>query len=132
MRHLLAAAAVAVIAVAGCGGGNDEDEAKKTVEQFFTALDKRDADKLCGEVLTREFIEQSTAATGDRADRECRRQFSSLQAPNVKLREVQKVTVDGDDATVRALIERSGQPQPQVLRLQKQGGDWRLAGAGGQ
>jgi hypothetical protein len=127
MRRPLAAALVAVLALAACGGGNDEDEAKKTVEQFFTALEKKDTGKLCDDLLTKGFIEQTTGATGDRAEKECRRQFSRLKAADIKLDKVEKVKVDGDDATVRAAIDRSGQTQPQVLRLKKEDGDWRLA-----
>jgi len=130
MRHPLAAVLVAVLALAACGGGNDEDQAKDTVRQFFTALEDKDAGKLCDDLLSKDFIEQITGATGDRAGKECRAQFTRLQATDIKLGKIDKVKVDGDRATVRATIERQGQSQPQVLRLKKEDGDWRLVAPG--
>ena len=121
---------VAVVSLAACGGGSDEDKAKETVSQFFTALDKNDTDKLCNDLLTKEFIAQTTGATGDRAGEQCPRAFSQLRASDVKLGKVRKVSVDGDEATVRAAIVRQGQSLPQVFRLKKEDGDWRLAGSG--
>jgi hypothetical protein len=131
MRPVLTAALVLAVVVAGCGGGgNDEGDAKATVTQFFTAIEKRDSAKLCDDLLTKDFIEQSTGATGDRAGKECRSQFKSLRAANIKLAKVGKVKIDGDNATVAATVEAQGQTRPQVFRLKKEGGDWRLAGGG--
>lgn len=130
MRLALTATLVLGVVVAGCGGGSDEDEAKATVTQFFTAIAKQDAAKLCDDLLTKDFIQQSTGATGDQAGKECRSQFKSLRAANIKLAKVNKVKIDGDKATVTATVEAQGQSRPQVFRLKKEGGDWRLAGGG--
>jgi hypothetical protein len=132
MRHSVIAALVLVSALAaGCGGGSDEDDAKATVAQFFSAIQKKNTAKLCDDLLTKDFIEQTTGATGDRAGQECRRQFKALRTANIKLAKVEKVEIDGDNARVAATIESQGQPRPQVFHLKKEGGDWRLAGAGG-
>jgi multidrug efflux pump subunit AcrA (membrane-fusion protein) len=130
MRHALTAALVLGVVLAGCGGGDDEGDAKATVTQFFTAIHKQDTSKLCDDLLTKDFIEESTGATGDRAGQECRSQFKSLRATNVKLVKVSKVKIDGDDATVTATVEAQGQSRPQVFRLKKEDGAWRLAGGG--
>ena len=123
-------ATFAVLSLAACGGGSDEDKAKRTVTQFFTALDKNDTAKLCEDLLTEEFIEQTTGATGDRAGEQCPRAFSRLQASDVELGKFGRVSVDGEEATVRAAIVRQGHSLPQVFRLKKEDGDWRLAGSG--
>jgi hypothetical protein len=130
MRLVFTAALVLGVVVAGCGGGNDEADAKATVTQFFTAIHKQDTGKLCDDLLTTDFIEQSTGATGDRAGQECRSQFKSLRATNIKLAKVDKVKIDGNDATVTATVEAQGQTRPQVFRLKKEDGAWRLAGGG--
>ena len=130
MRHVLTAALVLGVVVAGCGGGSDETDAKSTVTQFFTAMHKQDTAKLCDDLLTKDFIEESTGATGDRAGQECRSQFKSLRATNIKLVKVNKVEIDGDDATVTATVGAQGQTRPQVFRLKKEDGAWRLAGGG--
>ena len=130
MRHALTAALVLGALVAGCGGDTDETDAKTTVRQFFSAIQKRDATKLCDDLLTKDFIEESTGATGDRAGEECRSQFKNLRAANVKLAKVDQVKIDGDNATVTATVEAQGQTRPQVFRLKKEDGAWRLAGGG--
>jgi hypothetical protein len=47
----------------------------------------------------------------------------------VKLVKIGKAKVDGDEASVRAVIVRQGQRIDQVYRLKKEDGDWKLAGA---
>jgi ketosteroid isomerase-like protein len=129
MRHLLAAALIAAMALSACGGGDDQAQARDTVRQFFVALHKRDAAKLCDHLLSKDFLKQTTFGTGD-AKQECRRQFKDLKAPPFKLVRLGRVTVDGDKATVGTVIERDDQAQPQVFRLKKEAGAWRLANSG--
>lgn len=129
MRYLLAAVLIAAMAVSACGGGDDEAQAKDTVRQFFTALQKRDSTKLCDRLLSKQFLEETTLGTGD-PKQECRRQFKDLKTPGFKLVRVGTVKVNGDDATVATVIERDNQAQPQVFRLKKEDGDWRLANPG--
>src|SRR4051812_26446970 len=104
MRPLLAALLIAVMALSACGGGNDESEAKDTVRQFFTALQKRDAAKLCDRLLSKQFLKETTLGTGD-PKQECRRQFKDLKATGFKLVRLGNVKVNGDDATVAVVIE---------------------------
>ncbi len=129
MRRLLIAALIAVLALSACGGGDDETDARNTVKQFFTALKKKDVDKLCDDLLSKDFLKETTLGTGD-PKQECRRQFRQLKTPNFKLVRVGNVKVKGDDATVAAVIERDNQAQPQVFRLKKEDGSWRLANPG--
>jgi hypothetical protein len=130
MRRLLTLTLVAAACLCACGGGNDKKDAGDTVKQFFTALQKRDAAKLCNRLLTKDFIEGTTGATGSEAHRECRSQFELLKSSDFKLVSVDKVTVNGDKASVETTIERSGQAQPQIFQLKKEDGDWRLANPG--
>src|SRR3954462_13386803 len=130
MRRLLTLTLVAAACLCACGGGNDKKDVGDTVKQFFTALQKPDAAKLCNRLLTKDFIERTTGATGDEARRECQGQFKLLKSADFKLVSVDKVTVKGDKATAETTIERGGQSQPQILRLQKEDGEWRLANPG--
>ena len=43
---------------------------------------------------------------------------------------IERTKVDGDKASVTAVIERQGERFTQVYRLEKEDGDWKLAGAG--
>ena len=119
-----------LLAVSGCGGGNDQEDAEQTVRDFVTALRERDADTFCDDLLTEEFLEQFSGASGDNASESCKRELKSVTGiERVKLVKIGKAKVDGDEGSVRAVIVRQGQRIDQVYRLKKEDGDWKLAGA---
>ena len=119
-----------LVAVSGCGGGgNDKEDAEQTVRDFVQATRERDADRFCDELVTQEFLEQTIGATGDKAKESCKREFSNLRGLRVTLVRIVKTEVDGDNATVTAVLDRQGQPLREKLRLKKEDGDWKLAGA---
>jgi hypothetical protein len=131
---LVVLAVVLVVALTGDlfgGGGDDEGDAEQAVRDFVTATSKRDADKLCDELLTEEFIEQATGATGDQALDACKQQLKATRGLRLELRSIRRTEVDGDDATVVAVVEVQGQEQPRTFRLKKEDGNWRLAGGTG-
>ena len=114
--------------VAGCGG-DDKKDAEQTVRDFVQATRERDADRFCDELVTQEFLEQTIGATGDKAKESCKREFSNLRGLRVTLVRIVKTEVDGDNATVTAVLDRQGQTIREKLRLKKEDGDWKLAGA---
>jgi Domain of unknown function (DUF4878) len=118
-----------LVAVSGCGGGDDKKDAQQTVRDFVQATRERDADRFCDELVTQEFLEQTIGATGDKAKESCKREFRNLRGLRVTLVRIVKTEVDGDSATVTAVLDRQGQPIREKLRLKKEDGDWKLAGA---
>jgi hypothetical protein len=124
---LFAVSALALV-LATCGGDDDKEEIEQTVRDFVSATNDRDGDTFCGEIVTQEFLEQSTGAKGDEAKDECKRQLESIEGLDVKLVEITKTEVDDDTATVRAVIEAQGDAKPQTLRLEKEDGEWKLTG----
>ena len=123
--------ACAVLAVTGCGG-NDEDDIRQTMREFVTALNKRDADKFCDDLVTKEFVEKQTFAKGDKAIADCKRQLRQIKGLRVRITRITKLRVNGDRATVATVLETSGQEAPQLYRLRKEDGGWRIsAGSGG-
>ena len=118
--------------IAGCGGGNDDSEdAQQTVRDFVTAVNERDADTYCDELITNEFRERSTFAKGDRARESCKRQLKAITGLRIRLERIGKPRVDGDKATVNVTLRRSGQRYVQRVTLEKDGGDWKIAGGAG-
>jgi hypothetical protein len=130
VRRIVLICLLVAVAVAGCGGGDDKSDAEQTVRDFVQATKDRDADKFCDELVTQEFLEQTMGATGDKARESCKREFSSLTNARVDLVGIEKTKVDGDHATVTAVLSRQGERIPQELRLKKEDGDWKLAGGG--
>ncbi len=128
----MAAAVLAACGVPAVGCGGEEPDPRRTVREFVRATNERDADKLCGELVTQEFAEQTTGATGGKARDACKRQLRALQAAVVELEGFKRVEVDGDSARVTATLEAQRQRQDRVFRLRKEGGDWRVAGGSGR
>jgi predicted PilT family ATPase len=124
-------ALICVLALlAGCGG-DDKNDAEQTVRDFVTALRERDADTFCEDLVTDEFLGQFSGATGNKARESCKRELKSVTGlEDVKLVRIKSTKVNGDEAAVSAVIERQGGRQPQVYRLKKEDGDWKLSGAG--
>ena len=116
------------LALGACGGGDDTEEVREVVRDFVEATNERDGDTLCGELLTQEYLEQATGATGDKAEDACKQQLDLVTGLKLELLSVGRVTVDGDEATVRATIATGGQRSPRVFRLAKEDGDWKLVG----
>ena len=120
-------------ALASCGGGADDDskQAEQVVRDFVTATNERDADRLCGEILTQDYMEKATGATGDAAGKACRDQLKLLKGLRLRLLSVADARLDGDNARVGAQIVNGREQQLRVFRVRKEDGDWKLAGASG-
>ena len=130
-RALPIALVLLAFALAACGG-DDEADAQQVVRDFVTATNERDGDTLCGELLTQEFKEKATGATGDRVDEVCKQQLELTQDFELELISIGKTTVEGDRATVRTMLNTDGVEAPRIFQLEKEDGDWRLAsGTGG-
>jgi ketosteroid isomerase-like protein len=132
-RSAAAVLLVAALAVAGCGGGGGDDRAdvRQTMREFVTALNKRDADEFCEKLITRDFVEKQTFAKGDKAIDECKRQLKQTKGLKVKLARITSLSVKGDDATVHAVLETPSGQSPQLYRLKKEDGGWRISGGSG-
>jgi ketosteroid isomerase-like protein len=115
--------------LAGCGG-DDKKDAEQTVRDFVEAVNERDADAYCDELITEEFREKSTFATGDEASESCKEQLKAIKGLRIELVRIVSTKVDGDKATVIAVLRRPGGEIRQRLQLEKDGGDWKLAGGG--
>jgi hypothetical protein len=117
-----------LLVLVGCGGGGDDpEEVEQTVRDFVKATNARDGDALCGDLLTQEYVEKATGATGDRADAACRRQLELTTGLELDLVSIGRVDVNGDRATVRAVIDDGGVRAPRLFRLEREDGAWKLA-----
>jgi hypothetical protein len=128
--------AVLALVLAACGGGGEDDDeaaaARQAVRDFVEATNERDGDKLCGELLTQEYKEKVSGSVGEAADESCRRQLELTTGLTLDLVSVGRTNVDGDNATVRAVLDTDGVQAPHLFQLEKEDGDWKLAsGASG-
>ena len=117
-----------LFALAGCGGGGDDTaEVKQVLRDFVKATNERDGDTLCGDLLTREYIEKATGATGEQADDACRDQLELTTGFELDLISIGRTRIDGEEASVRAVLDTDGVRAPRLFRLELEDGDWKLA-----
>jgi hypothetical protein len=116
------------VALSACGGGNDSKDAQQVVRDFVQATNTRDGDRLCGDLLSQQYMEKATGATGDKAKDACKAQLKLLKGLKLRLVSVGAVKVDGDSAFVRATIVTGGQRTTRRFELAKEDGSWKLVG----
>jgi hypothetical protein len=122
----LLALALALAACGGDGNDNDAEDARQAVRDFVEATNARDGDRLCGELLTQEYLEKYTGATGDGAQDACKQQLDVISGLELRLVKIDSVRVAGEEATVRATIATGGQRLPRRFGLVEEDGDWKL------
>ena len=116
------------VALSACGGGDDSKDAQQAVRDFVQATNTRDGDRLCGDLLSQDYMEKATGASGDKAEDACKDQLKLIKGLKLRLVSIGATTVDGDKATVRATIATGGQRANRRFQLAKEGGDWKLVG----
>lgn len=132
MLRTLPALALLALGLIACGGSDDEADVQQTVRDFVEATNERDGERLCGELVTQEFKEQATGATGDRVNRICEQQLELTTELDLKLLAVGATEVDGERATVRTRLDIDGVKAPRIFQLQKEDGSWKLASGSGE
>ena len=127
-RSAAALLTLAAVAFGSCGGGGgDADDPEHVVREFVSATNDHDSDKLCDELLSSSFIAKSTGAEeGD--TQACKKQLDAVKGLRLSLVDIRSSTVDGDKAKVVAVLRVQGQRQRREFQLEKQDGDWKLAG----
>ena len=114
------------LVLAGCGGGDDEGDVEKVIKDFAKAVTESDGKKFCNDLVTRDYLEKTVGATGDNAVEQCEKQIDGLQQRSFKIVKFDKIEIKDDRATVTAQVETQGATAPQVFRLEKQDGKFRL------
>ncbi len=126
--HRLALALALILALSACGGGDDSEDVQQAVRDFVTATNERDGDRLCGELLSQDYMEKATGATGDEAEDACTDQLDLIKGLKLRLISVGAAKVDGDKAVVHATIVTGGQRMNRRFQLGKEDGSWKLVG----
>jgi hypothetical protein len=131
----LAGAGIAAALLGGgsVGGGGSQPppisgapkQVVATIMEFERALAGGDFATICGKLFT---VEAREAAGGDRCPSVLQDTAGGLREPNVR---IGSITLHGNTATaiVRARVA-GGQPVTDTIRLQRQGGRYRIVSAG--
>lgn len=130
MRRLTLLAALAV-AAAGCGESS-ASQAESTVREALAALNARDGERLCSELVTDQLVERITASSGDGAIAACKEQVRRRVGDVARLERIDSVEIDGDRAEVVAIVGApDGRDRPELFRLRREDGRFRLDGGSG-
>ena len=105
-----------------------EGDVQATVERFFRAGNRRDAETICALVT-----EEQAEAFGQATDGDCvsgmKALFEAEDPPRTEVI-IEDVRVLRERATVDATITQDGETRPSSLSLVKEGGKWKLTDPG--
>lgn len=137
LRSLVPLALLASLALAGCTTRSTSDDSTgefrgdqrlvaNTVEDFESAASEGDEDKICRDLLARALVTQYGQRGGS-----CERAVDgALKDTDSFEMTVERVTINGAEASVRVRSDRGKKDLQQSLTLVKQGQGWRISGFG--
>jgi outer membrane lipoprotein SlyB len=133
-RTLPPLALLAAVLLAGCtaSSSGDDDTSKfrgdqrlvaNTVEDFESAASKGDQDKICRDLLAKALVDQYAQRGGT-----CEKVVDgALKDTDSFDLTVEKVTIDGQQATASVKADRGKKDVMQSVTLVKQGAGWRIS-----
>ena len=129
------AALLLVLALAGCTGTQsssksfegDKGAVADVVGELQSASQRRNADKICSELLARSLLDSFKTSGGD-CVREIDKAVSDVDDPTL---EVQAVTITGATATARVKGLIDGRDAVSTLGFAREDKKWRISDFGG-
>ena len=135
LRSLPPIALVAAVLLTGCApqsSSNNDDTSKftgdqrlvaSTVEDFESAASKGDQDKICRDLLATALVRQY-AQRGGTCEKAVDGALKDADSFNLT---VEKVAINGQDATATVKADRGKNDINQAIVLVKQGAGWRIS-----
>jgi len=134
LRSLPPIALVAAVLLTGCAAqsGNNDDTSKfkgdqrlvaNTVEDFESAASKGDQDKICRDLLSTALVRQY-AQHGGTCEKAVDGALKDADSFNLT---VERVAINGQDATATVKADRGDKDINQAIVLVKQGAGWRIS-----
>ena len=123
LRTLLSGALCAAALAAGCGG-DDERDVRETLRQYVAALQQRDYQTLCDDVLSEKLVENLRQITTSPCETALKAVLDDVERPSIEIRSVK---IDGDTASAVARTDAANEePSEDTIRLAKEDGRWKV------
>ncbi len=127
MRSSAGILLVSAALVAGGCGSNASADVRAKVEQFVTAVSKRDYTTICDQVLAPSLVARLTAA-GVNCSQAMQVAFSAVENPTLS---IAKIHVTGHTASAVTLTSAQGQPSSvDAIELTDTSHGWRVVSLG--
>ena len=135
MPRLLAIVAVLALSAAGCGQAassaddfeGEEQCVAEVVEDLQDAGSRRDAGRICDELLAKTLIDEIKQASKTTCDDALEDRLADTDAFELQ---VKRVAITGDRATATVSSEAGDQKRTDTLQLQRVDGAWKIATLG--
>jgi ketosteroid isomerase-like protein len=122
MLPTLALVLCALAFAAGCAG-DDEDDVREALESYATAVEKKDYQAICDDILSEKLIEKLRSANLP-CEVAFQRGLRDVKRPRITVRSVK---LDGDTASAVARTEAQGQKASEdTIELAKESGKWKI------
>ena len=121
-RSLVAVALAAAAMLSACGR-SEEREVRETLEEYAQAVERKDYQALCDDLLAARLIE-NLRRVGAPCEIALQQGLGDVEKPSIV---VESVKVDGDTASAVARTDAANQePSKDTIRLAKEDGDWKI------
>jgi type II secretory pathway component HofQ len=105
----------------------DQKDVAQTVEDLQSFARKGDSDKICGQLLADELVAKIKSSSKDTCDQALKDAIADVDAFELQ---VQKVTVNGDNATAVVKSEAGNDDQTQTLTFVRDQSAWKITALG--
>lgn len=130
MRLAVSIVACAAVALAGCGSGpSEESQVRKALTEFGQAVERRDYDRLCADLLATELLTK-IHNVGLPCSIALRRGLGSVKDPKLKILKIRLRTKDLALAEVLTTASNQ-QPSTDTFRLRKEKRKWKVGSLSG-
>jgi hypothetical protein len=124
VRAVVALVLALAVVLGACGRQGGEQEVRETLATFADATARKDYQRLCDELFSRELVEQVNRTYPC----ELALKNSSLADARSPKLEVRSVKLDGDTASAVVRSSAANQPASEdTVRLVREGDRWRIA-----
>ncbi|HEV3000692.1 MAG TPA: nuclear transport factor 2 family protein [Solirubrobacteraceae bacterium] len=121
-RTALVLALCATLPLAACGR-SDEREVRDALERYAQAVERKDYQALCDDLLSRRLID-NLRRVGAPCETALQRGLRDVEKPSIV---VESVKVNGDTASAVARTDAANEePSKDTIQLAKEDGEWKV------